>query len=629
MKLHSLLVAGTFVLLFFAAAGTCYGLSVGQQAHEFNLINTQGKTFDLSQLKERPMTVLYFFDIDSRPSQEGLLSLDHLVTQYPEIDLKVWGITLSPRKKAIDFVAKTQPEFPVLLDDSGVSDRYNARKLLPTIYILGPELKVLDVIQGGGKAAEVMLVRLAERNLQRKKTQMVKTIIKQVEENDPENLEAKVLKAYAALKEGNLDEAKKIFEKLSEKKGQGEILAKEGLAMVYAKKGEDQTALVLAHEVEEQAPNRAVSKKEGASFQRAVALNQLGRIAAIKGNYREAQNLYDQAVDIDPYYVEAMTNKGIIYGKEGRWEDALQANRKAMAIEKQDTFAATLAKNAEKMLALQKDTERKKRLDELVRELTERYRKQENARPQGEDSWTSGPMVMTFIDFQEKGGLAEQDGLATVLTTQLGDVLNDSGRVEVVERVVVDSVFEELKIGSSDLAEPDAALKLGRILAAKLIGTGSLFFLPESTLLNLRLIDTETSAIQKVLTRTLGPQASLDQELFWFNREILSTIIKKYPLQGFLIQVKDDQVMINLGEKQGVVQGTTFEVLEEQQPINYKGKVLRGAATAIGQIEIVKVEPDLSFARIVIKEKAFEKGVKVKEKITTPLGPGERRDQGL
>jgi hypothetical protein len=55
----------------------CYGqFSSGQIAPNVSLKDLKGRTFDLSQMKKRPMIILYFFDVDSRPSQEGLLSLN-------------------------------------------------------------------------------------------------------------------------------------------------------------------------------------------------------------------------------------------------------------------------------------------------------------------------------------------------------------------------------------------------------------------------------------------------------------------------------------------------------------------------------------------------------------------------
>jgi len=72
----------------------------------------------------------------------------------------VWTITLSSKEKVTAFVAANPLGFPVLLDKSGASDRYDAQTILPTVCILGPGLKVLDHLQGGGKTSQMMLVKL-------------------------------------------------------------------------------------------------------------------------------------------------------------------------------------------------------------------------------------------------------------------------------------------------------------------------------------------------------------------------------------------------------------------------------------------------------------------------------------
>ncbi len=71
--------------------------------------------------------------------------------------------------------------------------------------------------------------------------------------------------------------------------------------------------------------------------------------------------------------------------------------------------------------------------------------------------------------------------------------------------------------------------------------------------------------------------------------------------------------MLNIGAEQGVVLGTRFAVLEEQEPIKYKGKLLHSAPKAIGELRVVRVEPDLCYARIVEADRPLERDDKVKE----------------
>ena len=77
----SFLVMVTAALAF--SSGTSHALLVsGQTAPIFVLKNLAGKSIDLSTVKEKPLTILYFFDVGSRPSQEGLLSLNELARQH-------------------------------------------------------------------------------------------------------------------------------------------------------------------------------------------------------------------------------------------------------------------------------------------------------------------------------------------------------------------------------------------------------------------------------------------------------------------------------------------------------------------------------------------------------------------
>jgi hypothetical protein len=298
--------------------------------------------------------------------------------------------------------------------------------------------------------------------------------------------------------------------------------------------------------------------------------------------------------------------------KEGKWDQALKAYQRALTVDKNDVYASVLARRAQEMLDLQKDTERKKRMDQLVKDLAARFRSQKGEKPP-EDSWTSRPMVLTFVDFEEKGGLAERGGFSTVFISELTSHLNASGRVTVVERALMERLLEELNLGTSELANPETTLRLGKILAAKLIGTGSLFYLPEGTMLTFRLIDTETSDIPQLTTRPLGAEFTVDKEILQMNRDILKTVITKYPLQGYVMKVAGDQTVINLGSRQGVVSGTRFKVIEEPELTEYKGRKLRSSPKVVGQLEVVRVEPDLAYVKSVNQQRPLKADDKIQE----------------
>ncbi|MFW6242010.1 MAG: tetratricopeptide repeat protein [Thermodesulfobacteriota bacterium] len=612
----------------------------GDPAPAFQAPGLDGKTYDLATMATTPMTVLYFFDATSPASQEGLLRIDDIARDYKTAGMTVWAITRSSESQARTFAEKHKPAFPVLLDGANISDQYDARLILPTVCILGPDRIVLDLLKGGGGSTAVMLTRLAERNLQRRETAVAKALSEEAAREEPAKAEALAVKAYAALEEGNLEEAEAASRSLAKLPGEGEILAREVEATVLAEKGETEAALKTAEAVERKAPERvqatrikadilyaqnqkpaaeaayreAAGKPEGSDYQKARAKNRYGRFFASLGDYEKARGQYDEAVEIDPYFVEATANKGVTYGREGQWDQALAAYRKTLAVDSADPFAAVLARQAEEMLALRNDASRRERVDKLVKELAERFRKQQAA-PGADmgDEWTSRPMILAFVDFRETGGLSDRDGFSEVLTLGLTQRLNASGRVQVVERVLLERLLEELNLGSSDLADPETQLRLGRVLAAKLLGTGSLLHLPAGSLLTLRLIDTETTGVPKIITRQI-PAEAVEREADALNRMLLRAVIEEYPLRGYVVESDGKKGILNLGERQGVVLGTRFQVLGEPKSIEYRGKTLKGSPEPLGLVEVTEVEPDFSHVRVVEGGTAVQRDRKVQEK---------------
>ena len=98
MRRISVILTECLIALLLSMAGDrqCVAeITPGQTAPGFSLKDTGGKAYDLSSMTTQPMAILYFFDADSRPSQEGLLSLDKLTKRFKGQELVVWGITTS------------------------------------------------------------------------------------------------------------------------------------------------------------------------------------------------------------------------------------------------------------------------------------------------------------------------------------------------------------------------------------------------------------------------------------------------------------------------------------------------------------------------------------------------------
>jgi len=134
----------------------------GAEAPLFILKDLENKTFSLAGMKDKPLTILYFFDIGSQSSEKGLNSLDALARKHRK-DVNIWTITVASRDKVAQFAAKQRGTFSTLLDDGSASSRYQARQVLPVVCIISSDLKIAYYEQGWRPTTETKLTDLIEQ----------------------------------------------------------------------------------------------------------------------------------------------------------------------------------------------------------------------------------------------------------------------------------------------------------------------------------------------------------------------------------------------------------------------------------------------------------------------------------
>jgi CHAT domain-containing protein len=144
---------------------------------------------------------------------------------------------------------------------------------------------------------------------------------------------------------------------------------------------------------------------------------------------------------------------------------------------------------------------RKRRTDELVAALIKDFRENQK-RGQGRPAAAgrSGLPSLVFLNVRANG-ITEAD--KEYILTGITATLRNSKSMQVVEREIIDTLLEELKLSSSQLADPGKVLEIGKILAAQIISTGSISRDGRDWQVSLRFIDTETTSIQAALTETV------------------------------------------------------------------------------------------------------------------------------
>jgi len=250
------------------------------------------------------------------------------------------------------------------------------------------------------------------------------------------------------------------------------------------------------------------------------------------------------------------------------------------------------------------DAGSRKRIDELAASLAAQYRDGGVKTTKPSDDWSSRPVTMVFMDVKAEAG---GDKAVNMLSMKTAQALEAEGRVQMVERELLDKLLTELKLSSSSLADPGTALKIGKLLSARIMVTGSLVPEKKGMTVALRFVDTETTAVRKVITQDV-PTQEIDRDTAQaLAKDINEWVRADFPVQGRVTALAGETCMLNLGQAHGLKKGSRLEIVKEAK----KGS---GLYVAIGELEVTELQKDKAQAKIVSKQEAVKEGSQVRVK---------------
>lgn len=614
----------------------------GEPVPAFSLPAVAGGSLSDRDVAQARLAVLYFFSTKCPPCLTGLDRLQKLADRLKDKAPLIVAIGKQDLDEVKAFAEKLALSFPVLGGQSTVLSAFDALHVHPTLYVVGPEGRVQDIVRGDDASVPAILTALAEKQYERDEPGGAQAIFAMAqEEGDPKGV-ARAGIGYSLLKEGKLERAETTFRELAENPDvQVAVKGQEGLAETSFRQGQLEEAVERADAAAKMAPARAmphlvkgkalyrqgeVQEAEQAialasadyslsdfGWQKAEAHYAQGTLHEKAKRSKLALAWYEKAATENPYDAAALSNQGVTLAQLGQPEAAAKVFSDLKKRHPNDRYAASLLRQAQAAIAQKQELERRRYIDKLVKDLIEQYNKQKGTPPPSADDWTSPALALSILGFGRRGGgdLMERAGLEEVLQEELTQQLR-MANIKVVERAVLDALLGELKLGSSELSDPDTALKLGRILAARLIATGSVLALDDTApSVSLRLVDTETTDI--VLPMTERQTGNIDPIAVSqsFAAKIGAVIRERYPLKGRIAHVEADTAIINLGKKHSVTPGMVFNVLGEGEAIELNGRVLGYRQTKIGQLEVVSVEDLLSYVKPVGAMGPWSKNQKV------------------
>ncbi len=348
----------------------------------------------------------------------------------------------------------------------------------------------------------------------------------------------------------------------------------------------------------------ALTKANGEPWQQAEAFNRLGRIEASQGETDQATKNYTKALELDPQLGAAYANLGYLKGQRRLYGDAIEQYKQALQIAPNDKITEALLRVAERQQAFATDKSRLLSMKRRVKELLAAFQK---SKGKGADNaaWTSTPLTVLLLPLQRKGSLAVRAGEKEFIQYSVENTLQKSGRVTLVELELLDTLLKEFKMNAADLANPETAARVGRILGARMIGSGRFNRTGAAGQLTLEL--RETASGIDFTAEAVQSDNPLEDVVAQGTKNLLDQLRQTYPLQGQIDDITPQGVVLNIGKEYGVTPGLILEVLG-----NAAGQS-GSQAIPVGRVRVAKVEAQQSQAAVLKQDQPFVPAWKVRE----------------
>lgn len=204
---------------------------------------------------------------------------------------------------------------------------------------------------------------------------------------------------------------------------------------------------------------------------------------------------------------------------------------------------------------------------------------------------------IAVLDFALHGERYETTDMGKIVAEWLITALVKEGRFDVIERRLLEKVLSEQKLGATGLVDEQSASRLGKMLGAKVVITGSLMKFQNVIEANSRIIDVESGAVVAAEIVRSTSTAKLEDLVV----QMAEKIIKDFPLEGYIVKRDEQRVLIDLGRRHGVKSGMRFLVFREGNVIKHPktGEILDIERIETGVIEVGSVNEKTAEASIV------------------------------
>ncbi len=221
-------------------------------------------------------------------------------------------------------------------------------------------------------------------------------------------------------------------------------------------------------------------------------------------------------------------------------------------------------------------------------------------------------MSVSILPMQHKGeasvaGQSVSDSMLAAFVHQK--------RFQLIERERIDEVLQELRLSQTELVDPETASRIGKIVVADSILTGTIYETENSVEVITRLIDSETSHIMEVID-VFGEDRTLRG-----IKDIMEGLATKYKqsfplIEGIVMKKDGESLLIDMGSDKNIKQDMSIIMFREGAEVRHPstGKVLGAEPVELGEAKVETVYE--KFSRAIIK-KGKPAQIRIKDKIIT------------
>ena len=152
MKNIKIYLTCLFTFLLTSCGGTADNISLGDEAPNFTLQDSDGNSFTLSDYKDRSPVVIYFYPKANTPGcTKQACGIRDDFSKFKENGITIFGISVDSKEDIKEFINDYELNFPLLSD----SEKTNSKNY-GVLNNIGFASRISFIIDKQGKIAKIM-----------------------------------------------------------------------------------------------------------------------------------------------------------------------------------------------------------------------------------------------------------------------------------------------------------------------------------------------------------------------------------------------------------------------------------------------------------------------------------------